>query len=94
MKFEDRNIKSQLFICCNKRLDGASCASLDAEVLVNDLKNRLKKAGLWKKHKVTKTSCLGPCKDGISAIIYPQNQLLTQVKLADEDELYQLIISS
>ncbi len=91
MKIEKRNIKKQLFICTNIREESASCGAKDSTQLLKNLKKRLKSAGLWGDYKVTKSGCLGPCKQGIAAALHPDNLLITEISLDDEDKLYDLL---
>lgn len=90
---EKREIVKYLFICSNTRENRESCGALDAEVLIKNLKNRLKEDLLWEKFKVARTGCLGPCAFGITALMFPENELLTKITLDDEDELYELLTS-
>ncbi len=92
MEIEKRNIKKQLFICTNQRDEGECCFFKGSLELVSRLKNRLKDQGLWKQYKVTKSGCLGPCKQGISAVLHPDNVLITKIRPEDEDELYELLL--
>jgi len=93
MKFEKRLTKRHLFICTNKKAEGASCGAKDSEELVQKIKLKLRENGLWDHFKVTKSGCLGPCAEGISAIIFPENELITKISLDDFEELYQKLIS-
>ena len=88
MKIVKRSIKRHLFVCCNRRDGEDSCATKNPEALVNNIKKRLREADRWDDYKVSKSGCLGPCAFGITATIYPDNILLTQLTIADEDELY------
>ena len=93
MQVEQRSIKKHLFICTNQREQGECCSQKGSEELVTKIKMRLREADLWNDYKVTKSGCLGPCAKGISAVIYPDNLLVTEISLDDEDELYQLLTS-
>lgn len=91
MKVVKREIKKHLFVCCNEKKDDACCAKKGASDLVNSLKTRLRAEDLWGEYKVTKSGCLGPCSEGISATLYPDNLLLTQISIADENEIFKLL---
>lgn len=92
MNFETRSVKRQLFICCNSReSDKADCSSKGANEIVAIIKQRLRDNDLWESFKVTKSGCLGPCSKGVSAILYPNNLLITELNLNDVDELYGLL---
>ena len=92
MKLEKRNLKRHLFICCNEKEEKDCCASKNPNLLIKNLKRRLKDNFLWSDIKVTRSGCLGPCSQGITAVLYPDNILLTQLELSDEDELYDFLI--
>ena len=94
MKIDQRDIKKHLFICCNERSAVACCSKKGALELVKSLKTRLLNEDLWSEYKVTKSGCLGPCSDGISATLYPDNLLLTQIKVTDADVLFDLMMGS
>jgi predicted metal-binding protein len=93
MKIENRNVKRHLFICCNEREEKESCSPKNAVQLVTELKSKLRENDLWDDYKVTKTGCLGPCAFGITALLFPENQLLTMLTLSDADKLYSLLTS-
>jgi predicted metal-binding protein len=92
VNIENRSIKKHLFICCNVKDGKESCGAKDAEILVSKIKTRLRDQDLWDDFKVTKSGCLGPCARGISAALYPDNLLLTEIKISDEDQLFELLI--
>lgn len=95
MNIEQRDLKKHLFICTNLKPEGReSCGPKGADELVLNLKVRLREDDLWEKVKVTKSGCLGPCAQGISATLYPDNLLITGITLDDEDALYKLITES
>jgi predicted metal-binding protein len=91
MKTEQRALKKHLFICCNEKDSGDFCGSKKPQELINELKARLRENELWDEYKVTKSGCLGPCSEGISATLYPDNLLLTEISKDDIEELYNLL---
>lgn len=92
MKTEQRAIKKHLFICCNKKEEKECCKDKNSEVLFRKLFNRLREEDLWDNYKVTKAGCLGPCGEGIAATLYPDNLLLTELTVDDDEMLYQLLM--
>ena len=92
MKIENHQTKRQLFICCNIREGKEACGSQDTFALIQNLKMRLREEGLWGEYKVSKSGCLGPCAFGVTALLFPENKLITQINLSDEDELYNLLV--
>jgi predicted metal-binding protein len=91
MKIENRTTKRHLFICCNERTGKESCGPKNAQLLVSSIKKRLRDNELWNDYKITKSGCLGPCAFGITALLFPENQLITSLELSDENELYELL---
>ncbi len=91
MKIESRETKRQLFICSNFREGKEACGPKGADDLHYNLKIRLKDAGLWNEYKVTKCGCLGPCATGMNAVLMPENKMLSNIQLSDEDEIYKLL---
>ncbi|MAX66673.1 MAG: (2Fe-2S) ferredoxin domain-containing protein [Bacteriovoracaceae bacterium] len=90
MKIEKRKTKRHLFICCNLKPETKpSCGAKDAQSLVQAIKSKLKKNDLWGEYKVSKSGCLGPCSYGVSALLFPENELITELTLSDEEALYQ-----
>lgn len=91
MKQEDRPIKKHLFICCNERETGNCCHDKNPKELVKKLKQRLRDEDKWDEIRVTPSGCLGPCSQGISAVLFPENKMITQLSIDDEDEIYKLL---
>ncbi len=87
---QELNFKPQahLFICTRERKEGKDCCSAQgAEEMVDELKSWVKKEGLKKQIKVSRSSCLGYCESGITACIYPQNQWFHQLTPSDIPQL-------
>lgn len=93
MRISQRQTIRHLFICCNTRECGDYCSSEGAESLVKELKMKLKDAELWDQYKVSKAGCLGPCANGISAILFPENKLITDLTQDHVQELYDLLLA-
>ncbi len=94
MNIEQRVIKKHLFICINQKASGDCCGAKDAEFLLKEIKTELRDRGLWDDHKVTKSGCLGPCAEGITATLYPDNLLITGLTKDSKDELLELILKT
>ena len=94
MNIEERPIKKHLFICTNTRELKDSCGPKDSQSIIQSIKNRLREEGLWDEYRVASSGCLGPCARGISAIIFPENLMITEIGLSDTDELYKLLTNS
>ena len=94
MKLKDRKVKKQLFICCNERENGkVSCGNRDdiAIGLIKKLKDKLKEDHLWEQYKVTKSGCLGPCSQGVNALLFPENIMISNLEMKNFDELYSFL---
>jgi predicted metal-binding protein len=94
LKRDKRTVKRHLFICANEKPMGESCGPKDSQMLINSLKIKLRENDLWDDFKVTKTGCLGPCEEGISALMFPENEMLTGLRLSDEEKLYKMLTSA
>ena len=79
-------------MCCNIKPEGKpSCGPKGAIEIVNEIKFYLRENGLWDEFKVTKSGCLGPCAQGISATLYPHNLLITNLTKQSIPELIKLL---
>lgn len=75
--------KAHLFICTNTSDKEVKCGNRGSE----DLRIKVKK--LCAKEfgdsvRVNKAGCLGHCEKGITAVIYPQDKWMFEVKSTDE----------
>ena len=92
MKKENIKTKLEVFVCTHHRDDRESCAGSGSEELFKNLK-------YWSKEehkgviKVTKSGCIGKCKEGIAIACYPERNLLLEVTTNDEEELKRLFAS-
>ena len=87
MKEIDKSVKAHLLVCCRQRDGKPCCSSKGAEELVTNLKSWVKNNGLKDEIKVTKSSCLGHCENGITATLYPHNKWWVDIDKSHEDEL-------
>lgn len=83
--------EAHVFICTNKRAPGQRecCADKSAE----ELRDKVKKlCGAWKgKVRVNASGCLDRCEEGITAVIYPQNQWFVGLNSNSEQELVEAV---
>lgn len=86
-------LKAHLFICTHSREKGASCIARGSEKLSNQVKALSKDpARNWKGIvRVNSTGCLGRCEEGITAVLYPSTQWMTQLNPESADELLEAI---
>ena len=91
MQEQEMSVKAHLFICCKNKQSKACCSEKNAQELFKKLKEWTKTSGTQQQIKVSQSSCLGHCEQGITACIYPQNQWFTGLSLDSEGELKKLL---
>jgi (2Fe-2S) ferredoxin len=92
MEATTTKLNAHLFICCREREGNKACCSKKgAESLFEELKSWVKSEGLKAKIKVSKSSCLGHCEEGITACLYPQNQWFTHIKKDNLEDLQKML---
>jgi NADH:ubiquinone oxidoreductase subunit F (NADH-binding)/(2Fe-2S) ferredoxin/NAD-dependent dihydropyrimidine dehydrogenase PreA subunit len=74
--------KMHLLVC-----GGTGCRSSESELIVENLRESLKKNGLENEAQVVQTGCFGFCEQGPIVKVLPDNTFYTQVKLSDVDEI-------
>jgi (2Fe-2S) ferredoxin len=83
---------AHLFFCTNIRKDNqACCAQKEAESLYHYAKDTCRTQGLLGKGKIgiSASRCLGRCKSGAVAVIYPDNIWYQCKNKTDVDEIIQ-----
>lgn len=78
-----------LFVCTNSKEAGESCGKKDSAVLRDNLKAWAAEAHPeWRgRVRVNASGCLGHCKRGITAVIYPEGRWFTELKKDDDATL-------
>ena len=78
-------LDAHLFVCTNRKGEGQNCGSKDSQELRDSLKAWAKKAHPeWRgRVRVNSSGCLGHCKRGITAVLYPEGVWFTQLKKDD-----------
>lgn len=88
--------KRYLFVCINRRPDGTpkgSCAARGAEQLHEQLKTKLKAAGLHETMvRACTSSCLDTCWVGPTIAVEPDHYFYGRVQPSDVDEIVQALI--
>lgn len=83
--------KRLLFVCVNRRPDGApkgSCAARGADEIHAALKSRLKERGLAElEARACTSSCLDACWVGPTIAVEPDHYYYGRVKLSDVEEI-------
>jgi len=82
--------KAHLFICTNRKNGKPCCAEKGAEDLRLKLKEWAKKE-FGPSVRINASGCLDRCGEGITAVLYPQNIWLTEIKSTDEEKLKSLL---
>lgn len=86
METSEPKFEKYVFVCVNERAAGerVSCgATFCGKELSEKLKDAVKSAGMAGKIRVSKSKCLDVCEEGANVMIYPDNQWLNHVELAD-----------
>lgn len=90
---DSRKLDAHLFVCTNKREKGDSCGAKGSEQLRESLKAICQKP---EKHwhgrvRVNASGCLGRCKEGIVAVMYPKGEWMTNLTNDDVAKVEQEI---
>lgn len=91
MQKQEKKVTAHLFICCRSKQGKPCCAEKDAQELVQNLKTWTKKNETQQHIKISQSSCLGHCENGITACLYPQNRWFTGLSLDSEEDLKSLL---
>lgn len=75
-----------LFVCENRREDGACCMPEGAR-LRERLKEAVKKQGLAARVRVSRSGCLDLCADGPNVLLMPDNKWFSRVSVDDLEEI-------
>ena len=87
-----KQYKKHIFICEHVRGKGdskKSCGRLDSVNIRQKFKSRLKKLNLSTKIRVNAAGCLGQCKHGPVAVVYPEGVWYKKLKIDDIEEIVQ-----
>ena len=79
----ETKLKCHVFICTNCDYQEGLTTIGPSEELRNQVKELASQK--WDKSnvRINKSGCLGKCKSGIAAVIYPQEKWITDLKLTD-----------
>jgi len=90
MKTAPSPYRKTVLVCTNVHEDGrVSCGDplRGGGAICETLKAAAKKAGLKGQVRVVRTGCLGLCEHGPNAMIEPEHEWLSGLKLADVDAI-------
>jgi (2Fe-2S) ferredoxin len=83
--------EKHVFVCMQSRPPGhprPSCAQKKCNEVAEEFFNQLQQRQLFEKIQVANTSCLGPCSEGPSVLIYPEGIMYGQVKKEDVAKIF------
>jgi (2Fe-2S) ferredoxin len=85
----DRKYEKHLFICTNRRPEGArvSCGEAHGLALVAAFKKAFLHNGLNTEIRAQRTGCMETCETGPSVVVYPEGVFYGHVQLSDVDEI-------
>ena len=81
--------KHHLFVCNNRRPPGhpkGSCAERGSQELLLALIEEIERHDLYDTVKLNTASCLGPCQQGPTVVVYPEGCWYGNVQPADAAE--------
>jgi sirohydrochlorin ferrochelatase/(2Fe-2S) ferredoxin len=77
-----RPLKRHLLVCTN-----ADCADRGGAGVLDALRRAVKRAGVQRDVRVTRTSCMGRCGEGPTVVVYPDGVWYRRVQASDADDL-------
>jgi sirohydrochlorin cobaltochelatase len=77
-----RPVKKHILVCGN-----GDCVQRGAVRLLDGLRRAVRRAGLQRDVRVTKTSCMGRCGEGPAVVIYPDGVWYRQVQVEDVEDI-------
>lgn len=84
------NYRHHVFVCANKRPPGppkGSCGERGCQDVLLALTEEIERQELFETAKVNTTSCLGPCQQGPTLVVYPEGVWYTGVQEKDVQEI-------
>src|SRR5260370_7676041 len=79
-----RPVKKHLLVCANR-----DCIQRGAVPLLDGLRRAVRRAGLQRDVRVTRTSCMGRCGEGPAVVIYPDGAWYRQVQVGAVEDIVQ-----
>jgi sirohydrochlorin ferrochelatase/(2Fe-2S) ferredoxin len=77
-----RPVKKHILVCGN-----GDCVQRGAVRLLDGLRRAVRRAGLQRDVRVTRTSCMGRCGEGPAVVIYPDGVWYRQVQVDDVEDI-------
>ncbi len=93
---DGHNLEAHVFICTNNRETGQSCAGSGSVEMREAVKKACQDPSRnWHgRVRVNTSGCLGRCKDGITAVVYPKAEWLTHLTKDGGAAKVEAVISS
>ncbi len=85
-----KKYKKHIFICehvGDKKSSKAGCGKLGGKEIKIKFKKRISKLGLTESIRVNSSGCLGACKHGTVAVVYPKGTWYGNIKLEDVEKI-------
>ena len=82
--------EKHVFICLNARDPGnptGCCSSKGAEEVFTELKAKVKSLGLGSRVRINRAGCLGQCKMGVTAVVYPEGIWYQNLRIEDVPDI-------
>jgi len=79
-----------VFVCTQSRPAGhprGSCSQFNSNEVMEAFMAAFQEHDLWGVHKVSASSCIGPCFTGPSVLVYPEGVMYIKVKPEDVNEI-------
>ena len=82
-------LKTHVFVCTNKKVNGVCCEQKGGAEIRKELKTWVdSEHPEWrKKIRINQSGCLDHCDAGVAVAIYPQNEFLVDVSNGDLNSL-------
>jgi sirohydrochlorin cobaltochelatase len=77
-----RPLKKHVFVCAN-----ADCADRGGLMVLDAMRRAVRRAGLQREVRVTKTSCMGRCGEGPALVVYPDGVWYRGVRQDDAEDI-------
>lgn len=82
--------EKHVFVCTQQRPEGhprGSCSQFNSNEVMDAFLMAFQEHDLWGQHKVSASSCIGPCFTGPSVVVYPESVMYLKVKPEDVAEI-------
>ena len=90
---DGKNLEAHLFVCTNTRETGESCSGRGSLELREQIKKICQEdlRGWHGRVRINTSGCLGRCKEGITAVMYPEGKWLTHMTKDSLPEVEKLL---